>query len=162
MTNNDILKRLRYALDLSDFSVLEMTKNGGKEISSLELTSYYRKEEEDGYKNCSNKVLTAFLDGLIIKKRGPRPSESSKITGVIEKAVKSLPVPRNNDVFKKLRIALEFKDNDIVDIFKSVDFKISKSEINAFFRKPVHKNFRECGDQLLRNFILGLSKAKTS
>ena len=159
MTNNDILKRLRYALDLSDFSVLEMTKNGGEEISSLILTSYYRKEEEDGYKNCSNKVLTAFLDGLIIKKRGPRPESRPELSGEINSPVKKSVIPRNNDVMKKLKIAFELKDEDIVDIFKSIDFKISKSEINALFRRSNHKNFRECGDQILRNFIQGLTKA---
>jgi uncharacterized protein YehS (DUF1456 family) len=66
-----------------------MTKNGGEEISSLTLTSYYRKEEEDGYKNCSNKVLTAFLDGLIIKKRGPRPKSQPKLSGEINNPVKT-------------------------------------------------------------------------
>lgn len=159
MTNNDILKRVRYALDLGDFSVLEMTKNGGKEITSMELNAYYRKEEEEGYKNCSNSVLNSFLDGLIIKKRGPRPDagpeRSPKDSGLVKKAV----VPRNNDVMKKLKIAFKLKDEDIVNIFKDIDFKISKSEINALFRRSNHKNFRECGDQILRNFIQGLTKA---
>lgn len=159
MTNNDILKRLRYALDLGDFSVLEMTKNGGREISSLDLTAYYRKEDEEGYRNCSNPVLNSFLDGLILKKRGPRPESRPELSGEIKTPVKKLVVPRNNDVMKKLKIALELKDDDIVKIFKSIDFKISKSEINALFRRSNHKNFRECGDQILRNFIQGLTKA---
>lgn len=159
MTNNDILKRLRYAFDLGDFSVLEMTKNGGREITSLELTSYYRNEDEAGYKNCSNSVLNSFLDGLIIKKRGPRPDKFPKNPSQGQIPVKKTAVPRNNDVMKKLKIALEFKDEDIVGIFKEIDFKISKSEINALFRRSNHKNFRECGDQILRNFIQGLTKA---
>lgn len=156
MTNNDILKRIRYALDLSDFSVLEMTKNGGKVITSLDLNAFYRKEEEEGYKNCSNSVLNSFLDGLIIKKRGPRPEHTIKDSGHDKKK----SVPRNNDVMKKLKIALKLKDEDIVEIFKKLDFKISKSEINAFFRRSDHKNFRECGDQILRNFIQGLIKTE--
>jgi len=159
MTNNDILKRIRYALDLGDFSVLEMTKNGGKEITSMELNAYYRKEEEEGYKNCSNSVLNSFLDGLIIKKRGPRPEASPERNPKDSGPVKKVVVPRNNDVMKKLKIAFKLKDEDIVAIFKDVDFKISKSEINALFRRSNHKNFRECGDQILRNFIQGLTKA---
>ncbi|MCK5154067.1 MAG: DUF1456 family protein [Spirochaetales bacterium] len=159
MTNNDILKRVRYALDLSDFSVLEMTKNGGKEISSLDLTAYYRKEDDEGYKNCSNLVLNSFLDGLIIKKRGPGPEKSQDVSGEKEKSVKKIITPRNNDVMKKLKIALKLKDDRIVEIFKDVDFKISKSEINALFRRSNHKNFRECGDQILRNFLQGLTKS---
>jgi len=160
MTNNDILKRIRYALDLGDFSVLEMTKNGGKDITSLDLNAFYRKEEEEGYKNCSNAVLNSFLDGLIIKKRGTRPEKLSNDSSQEQKSVKKIVVPRNNDVMKKLKIALKLKDEDIVEILKKLDFKISKSEINAFFRRSDHKNFRECGDQILRNFIQGLIKAE--
>ena len=59
---------------------------------------------------------------------------------------------------KKLKIAFKLKDDDIIEIFKRVDFRLSKPEINALFRRPDHKNFRECGDQILRNFILGLTK----
>lgn len=62
----------------------------------------------------------------------------------------------NNDVFKKLRVALMLRDDEIVDILKLADFKISKSELSAFFRKDDHPNYRECGDQVLRNFLNGL------
>jgi energy-coupling factor transporter ATP-binding protein EcfA2 len=62
----------------------------------------------------------------------------------------------NNDVFKKLRVALKFRDDDIVSILELVDFKISKSELGAFFRKEDHPNYMECGDQVLRNFLNGL------
>lgn len=62
----------------------------------------------------------------------------------------------NNDVFKKLRVALMLRDDEIVEILKLVDFKISKSELSAFFRKEDHPNYRECGDQVLRNFLNGL------
>jgi len=62
----------------------------------------------------------------------------------------------NNDILKKLRVALELRDEDIVNIFKLVDFEISKTELSAFFRKEDHPNYKECGDQLLRNFLNGL------
>lgn len=62
----------------------------------------------------------------------------------------------NNDIFKKLRVALMFRDDEIVEILKLVDFKISKSELGAFFRKEDHPNYMECGDQVLRNFLNGL------
>ncbi len=62
----------------------------------------------------------------------------------------------NNDVFKKLRVALMLRDDDIVEILKLVDFKISKTELSAFFRKEDHPNFVACGDQILRNFLNGL------
>lgn len=62
----------------------------------------------------------------------------------------------NNDILKKLRVALELKDEDVVQILKLADFKISKSELNALYRKPDHPNYKSCGDQLLRNFLNGL------
>ncbi|PIB28084.1 hypothetical protein BFP77_10565 [Maribacter sp. 4U21] len=62
----------------------------------------------------------------------------------------------NNDIFKKLRVALKLRDDDIVDILTLVDFKMSKSELGAFFRKEDHPNYMECGDQVLRNFLNGL------
>jgi uncharacterized protein YehS (DUF1456 family) len=62
----------------------------------------------------------------------------------------------NNDILKKIRVALELKDEDIIHILKLSEFEISKSELNALFRKPDHPNYRECGDQLLRNFLNGL------
>lgn len=62
----------------------------------------------------------------------------------------------NNDVIKKLRVALKFRDDEIVEVLKLVDFKISKSELGAFFRNEDHPNYRECGDQVLRNFLNGL------
>jgi uncharacterized protein YehS (DUF1456 family) len=62
----------------------------------------------------------------------------------------------NNDVFKKLRIALELRDEDIVEILGLVDFKITKSELGAFFRREDHPNYKICGDQVMRNFLNGL------
>ncbi len=62
----------------------------------------------------------------------------------------------NNDIFKKLRVALMLRDDEIVEILKLVDFKISKSELGAFFRKEDHPNYMECKDQILRNFLNGL------
>ncbi|SHJ90483.1 DUF1456 family protein [Maribacter aquivivus] len=62
----------------------------------------------------------------------------------------------NNDIFKKLRVALKFRDDEIVEILQLVDFKISKSELGAFFRNEDHPNYMECGDQVLRNFLNGL------
>ncbi len=62
----------------------------------------------------------------------------------------------NNDILKKLRVALELKDEDVVKILKLADFDLTKSELNALYRNPTHPNYKECGDQLLRNFLNGL------
>ncbi len=62
----------------------------------------------------------------------------------------------NNDILKKLRVALKFRDDDIVKILKLVDYDISKSELGAFFRKPDHPKYMPLKDQILRNFLNGL------
>ncbi len=154
MTNNDILKRLRFALNIQDEQVLKMVETGGRNLSIQDLENYFLEEEDAQYRNCSDSVLTAFLDGLIIDKRGPRESGSPDPA----KKTAAVSSPMNNSVMKKLRIALELKEADILEIFSLVDYRVSGSEISALFRRPGHKNFRECGDQLLRNFIQGLVK----
>jgi len=63
----------------------------------------------------------------------------------------------NNDILKKLRVALKLRDTDIVKILQLVDFKVTESELSALFRKPDHRNFRPCGDQFLRNFLKALT-----
>lgn len=62
----------------------------------------------------------------------------------------------NNDIFKKLRVAHKLRDDDIVEIMALVDFRITKSELGAFFRREDHPKYMECGDQILRNFLNGL------
>lgn len=62
----------------------------------------------------------------------------------------------NNDIMKKLRVAHKLRDDEIVDICALVDFKVTKSELGAIFRNEDHPNYKECGDQFLRNFLNGL------
>jgi uncharacterized protein YehS (DUF1456 family) len=62
----------------------------------------------------------------------------------------------NNDILKKLRVALKLRNDEIVHILSLVDYKISVSELGALFRKEDHPNYKECGDQILRNFLNGL------
>ncbi|MBB5636295.1 uncharacterized protein YehS (DUF1456 family) [Pedobacter cryoconitis] len=62
----------------------------------------------------------------------------------------------NNDILKKLRVALELNNEDIIKILELVNFKVTKSELGSFFRSEDHPNFKPCGDQILRNFLNGL------
>jgi len=62
----------------------------------------------------------------------------------------------NNDILKKLRVALELNNEDIIHILGLVNFKVTKSELGSFFRSEDHPNFKPCGDQILRNFLNGL------
>ncbi len=147
MTNNDVLRRLRYALDLSDGKVIRLFAKVKFEMPQETLHNMLRKDDEKGFQACSDQDLCRFLDGLIIFKRGQREgAETPKPTRL-----------NNNLIMRKLRIALELRDDEIVELLSLADFRTSKSEISALFQKPEHKNFKICGDQLLRNFIKGLS-----
>ncbi len=150
MINNDVLRAIRYMLDLSDAKVVEITHLADAQfaLTREDVQAFLKKDEEPGYVECGNAVLAHFLDGLVIHRRGrddslpPRP---------VEKRV------TNNVVLKKLRVAFELKDVDMHQILAAAAFPISKPELSALFRQPGHKNFRLCGDQLLRNFLKGLT-----
>ncbi len=146
MNNNDILRRIRYTFDLSDDKVIKLFKNGGKEVNRTEISDWLKKDDDENQKPIYDVDLAAFLNGLIIKHRGKKDGE-------LPKPEKSL---NNNQVFRKLKIALNLRDEDIVAIMDLADFEVSKHEINAFFRKPTQKQYRVCKDQFLRNFLQGL------
>ena len=150
MTNNDILRRLRYALDISDSKMVAIFGLSGHHIEQSDLNGLLIKEDEEGYLDCSNIMMAFFLDGLIIHKRGRKDSAS-------EHSAKTDVALTNNSILKKLRIALEYKEDDMIAIMKLVDIDISKSELSALFRNNRHKNYKECGDQFLRNFLKGLT-----
>jgi len=149
MKNNDILRRIRYALNINDSTMIEIFELAEHEIDQVTLTAMLKKEEDEGYVVCSDKILGYFLDGLILRKRGKKETEP----GQAKKTV--LPLT-NNAVLKKLRIALELKEDDMLGVLKLADITVSKSELTALFRKQGHKNYKECGDQFLRNFLNGL------
>lgn len=150
MINNDVLRSIRYMLDLSDNKVVEITRLADADfpIERADVQAYLKKDDEDGFVACSDRVLAHFLDGLVFHHRGrdeslPQRPVETRIT--------------NNVVLKKLRVAFQLKDVDMHQIFADAGFPISKPELSALFRQPDHKNFRLCGDQLLRNFLKGLT-----
>lgn len=148
MINNDVLRRVRYALQLRDPVMIEIFALSGASISQAELLKLLKKNNEPDFLPLSNKLLEQFLDGLIIYKRGKQenpPAQPPK------------PAPLNNNlILKKLRIALEFREEDMLETFKLADFALSRGELSSFFRQKDHKHYRECGDQILRNFLQGL------
>ena len=150
MTNNDLLRRLRYALNLNGVSIAELCALAGYEIGPLEVLSLLKKEDEKGFVACDDTLMGAFLDGLITSRRGPRdasPGASQAPEGALN----------NNLVLRKLRIALELNDADMLAVFRQAGVSISKPELSALFRGIGQRNYKECGDQLLRNFVRGLT-----
>lgn len=151
MTKNDILRRFRYALDINDSTMIEIFALAGRKVRKIELNSLLKKEDDPGYVECCDEVMSAFLDGLIIHKRGKREEAE-------EQQEKSEPALNNNLILKKMRIALELNEEGMLAIMKLADIVVSKSELSALFRRKEHKNYKECGDQFLRNFLNGLTR----
>ncbi|MDN3237434.1 DUF1456 family protein [Pseudomonas sp. WAC2] len=148
MLNNDVLRSVRYMLDINDRKVADIFKLAGKTVSSDDITAFLKRDDETGFELCPDELMASFLDGLVFHLRG---KDESRPAPPLE-----LPVT-NNLVMKKLRVAFELREEDILQILQSVDFTITKPELNAVFRKFGHSNYRTCGDQLLRNFLKGLT-----
>ena len=150
MTNNDVLRSLRYALNFSETRMVEICNLAELTITRAQITDLLKKEDEAGYVECSDEIMSGFLDGLIAHKRGKLETRSVPDTN---------PRARlsNNGKLKKIRVAFELKEEDMHAILELADFQISKPELSALFRKKGHKNYRDCGDQILRNFLKGLT-----
>lgn len=148
MTNNDVLRSLRYTLNINDAAMADIFALGGSNVNAQQVKQMLLFDSDAEFLPCSDDMMANALDGLVYSKRGkdesrPAPPQEIPIT--------------NNVVLKKCRIAFELKDSDMHDIMNSVDFPVSKPELSALFRKPGHKNYRECGDQFLRKFLKGLA-----
>jgi len=150
MINNDVIRSIRYMLDLSDAKVVEIIQIAAADfpIAAADVPALLKPEGQDGFVACSDRVLAHFLDGLVVYYRGPAPDASPR---PVEKRI------TNNLVLKKLRVAFELKDVDMHEIFEAAGFPVSKPELTALFRQAGHKHYRACGDQILRNFLKGLT-----
>lgn len=148
MNNNDILRRIRYIFNLSDSKVMELFALAEHEVTRTEISDWLKKDDDPDFKGINDQLLATFLNGLIIDKRGKKEGEQPKP----EKKM------NNNIVFRKLKIALNLRDDDILDILGMVDMRISKHELSAFFRHPSKEEYRPCKDQILRNFLMGMQK----
>lgn len=148
MTNNDILRRLRFIFEISDSKMIDFFKLADLQVTRAEISDWLKKDDDPDYKACNDETMATFLNGFINDKRGKREGEQ--------------PTPEkrlnNNLIFIKLKIALNLKAEDVLEVLALTGLHISKHELSAFFRKPGHKHFRACKDQVLRNFLNGLQK----
>lgn len=164
MNNNDRLIRLRYALDIKENDMIEMFKLGGIQVTKEEVEKMlvnpdkFEEDEEvdpDSYIIVDNTVLISFLNGLITFKRGKKDSGKNDSLKAEEPLKNSLSI--NNEMLKKVKIALSLTSDDLLDIFYDVDVDISKSELSALLRKEGHRNYKVCLDRYARNFLKGLA-----
>jgi uncharacterized protein YehS (DUF1456 family) len=149
MTHNDVLRSIRYVLNVGDAALVDIFRLGSCEVSRADVVAFLKKDDEDGYQPCGDKAMAQFLNGLVIYKRGKddaRPPQPVEV-----------PVT-NNAVLKKVRVAFELKDEDIIALVRKTGLMVSKGELSAFFRRPDHRNYRACGDQFLRRLFRGLTE----
>lgn len=158
MDNNDILIRLRYALDIKDSDMIKIFELGGITVSKEELLKILANsysEDSQNIINCDYHMLESFFNGFIIFKRGENKGADDQVVKPQFHIKDSKNV--NNVMLKKIKIALALSSDDMLSIFELTDMKISKGELSAVFRKEGHRNYKECGDRYARNFLKGLS-----
>ena len=164
MTNNDILIRLRYALDIKDMDMVEIFGLGGiqttkeevQEMLSKAKSSSTNEVQDDEYvKKIDNITLESFLNGLVRLKRGTQDTKPEDSQKQFLMANDNRNV--NNVLLKKVKIALSLTSEDILDILEDTGVNISKSELSAVLRKEGQRNYKECGDRYARNFLKGLA-----
>jgi uncharacterized protein YehS (DUF1456 family) len=148
MNNSDILRTIRYVFNFKDPEMVNMFRSGGLDLKREEVANFLKNEDEPFYNAIVDIDLASFLNGFIIEKRGKKEGEEPKPEKTLN----------NNIIFRKMRIALDLKEDDVLEILSSVGMHISPHELSAFFRKPSQSQFRPCKDQILRNFLNGLKK----
>lgn len=148
MTNNDILRRLRYTFNCNDSKMISIFGLADHKVTREQICDWLKTEDDPACQACSDSQLAIFLNGFINdmrgKKEGPPAVPEKRLT--------------NNIVLVKLKIALNLQAEDILKILDLADVHISKHELSAFFRKPGNKHYRACKDQILRNFLKGLQR----
>ena len=147
MNNNDIFRRLRYIFNLSNDAVKETFALVDKEVHNRNIVVWLKKDDDEEQKSMPDLELASFLNGLIVRFRGKKEGA----TPIPEKKL------NHNLILRKLKIALSLQAEEMLEIWAIAKFRLSKHELSAFFRKPTHKHYRICKDQILRNFLQGLA-----
>lgn len=143
MTNNDILRRLRFSFEYNDKQMLSLFALANLQVNEDLLLKWLKKDDDAQYTSMSDEIMATFLNGFITHHRGKGDGEAKTPEKILT----------NNIILNKLKIALNLKADDIIAMLAEVDFNLSKHELSAMFRKADHKHYRECKDQILRNFL---------
>lgn len=161
--NNDILIRLRYALDIKNTEMVEIFQLGGIDLTKEEVLKVLTKSqdqdefeeeivEDENHIPCDDEMYESFLNGFITFKRGkqePRTGQPERPELTYEHV--------NNLLLKKVKIALSLTSEEMIEILDEAGVVITKGEVGAILRREGHKNYRICGDRYARNFLKGLT-----
>ncbi|MFA0311989.1 hypothetical protein BH581_04740 [Vibrio splendidus] len=146
MTNNEILRRIQHALNLKNAQIIKAIEQADVIVAHDQVINWLKDDNDKSCSKMKDKELAVFLNGFINLKRGKKEGEQPKPEVALT----------NNMIFMKLRIALNMKAEDVLDILEVVGISLSKYEIGAYFRKPENKNYKVCEDQLLCDFLNGV------
>lgn len=146
MNNSDVLRNIRYTFDLNDDKMMQMCSYKDEMVSRAEVSNWLKKDEDPDFKEIPDRNLAIFLNSFIEKRRGKKEGQEMSPDKYLN----------NNIILRKLKIALELKTSDMVEIYKYVGMRVSEHEVNAFFRKPDQRQYRKCLDQFLRKFLHGI------
>lgn len=146
MDNNNILRRIRYTFDFNDDRMIALFSEGGVEVTRAEISAWLKRDDDPAFEAISDEGLATFLNGLIIDRRGRRDGPQPVAERVLN----------NNLTLRKLKIALNLRDDGILELMALAGATVGRSELSAFFRKPEHRHYRECQDQFLRLFLKGM------
>ena len=146
MENNDVLRRIRYIFDMNDAKMMAIFELADLPIKRGHIIAWLLKDDDPAFEACNDRMLATFLNGLISEKRGKKPGPQPKPEQHLT----------NNIIFMKLKIALNLQSTDIIAMMELAGYRLSAHELSSFMRRPGHRNYRECKDQVLRNFLKGL------
>jgi uncharacterized protein YehS (DUF1456 family) len=146
MNNNDIIRRLRYTFDFSDAEMISICGQVNYSVSRALVSDWLKKDDNEEQIEMKDVQLASFLNGLIIEKRGKREGPQPVAEDILT----------NNAILRKLKIALNLREDGMLAIFKLGGMDVSKHELSAFFRKPTQNQYRVCQDQFLRVFLHGM------
>ena len=146
MTNNEILRRIQHALNLKNSQIIKAIEQADVTVTHEQVINWLKADNDKSCSKMKDKELAVFLNGLINLKRGKKEGAQPKPEITLT----------NNMIFMKLRIALNMKAEDVLDVLEVVGISLSKYEIGAYFRKPENKNYKVCEDQLLCDFLNGV------
>ncbi len=154
MKNNTAMIKIQAALGLTPTDIVRAFESGGYAVTPEMLAGYLVGfPTDEGYIKCPNRALIAFLDGLIVERRGPRPGKP-KPGAVADTTID------NSDIFKKLRIALDLQEEDLQLLLRKSNVILEKNDFSAIFRKKGHKHYKVASDPVLDAFLDGVAESR--
>lgn len=150
MTNNDVFRNIQQVLGLNESTIVNIFELAEYPIDKTTVSNFLKNENETGYTECIDNYLTLFLNGLITYRRGK--GEQNQV-----QRNQTFPPLTNNSIYKKLKIAFDLKEDDLLELMSLADYPISKNELSAISRKPGHKHYRACSDEFLASLLNGLT-----